>query len=242
MSPTIRLRQMLWLILYNAGCGWGFGSEHLANGAQAETPTRGGAIIQSFGRRRRPLIGVVSGDGWSLRSGRGSVRRKGECLEMGGTIAVVVAAGLGSRMLPLTSETPKCMLEVQGRPLLIRALDTFRNMRIRESVVVGGFKADMLALPADSRLVLNDQYMRNNILHSLAYARTEMNEADHIVASYSDIIFRQSVVEQLRSTLLFPCRSRNKTPADLLLPSNLHLPHLRFGLGYPEFFLQFEFV
>ena len=57
--------------------------------------------------------------------------------------------------------------------------------------------ADALALPAGSKLVLNDQYMSNNILHSLAYARSEMSDADHIIVSYADIIFRQSVVEQL---------------------------------------------
>ena len=74
---------------------------------------------------------------------------------MDSTIAVVIAAGLGSRLLPYTSEMPKCMLEVQGKPMLNRALDTFRDAGIRESVVVGGFKARMLALPAETRLVLN---------------------------------------------------------------------------------------
>ncbi len=116
---------------------------------------------------------------------------------MDSTIAVVIAAGPGSRLLPLTAEMPKCMLEVQGKPILSRALDTFRDMRIRESVVVGGFKARMLALPAETRLVLNKQFESNNILHSLAYARSEMSGADQIIVSYSDIVFRQSVVEQL---------------------------------------------
>ena len=112
-------------------------------------------------------------------------------------VVVVVAAGIGSRLQPFTNELPKCMLEVQGKTILRRALDTFRNLRIAESIVVGGFKADMLDLPADSRLVLNDRYKSNGILHSLAYARPEMNGANHVISSYSDIIFRRSVVEQL---------------------------------------------
>ena len=116
---------------------------------------------------------------------------------MNGDIAVVIAAGPGSRLLPFTAEIPKSMLKVQGKPILSRALETFRNVGIPKSVVVGGYRADGLAIPADSRLVLNDRYESNNILHSLAYARSEMDRAERIIVSYSDIIFRQSVVEQL---------------------------------------------
>lgn len=115
------------------------------------------------------------------------------------TIAVVVAAGLGSRLLPLSQEVPKCMLAVQNQSMLERALMTFRNLNINKTVVVGGYKSDKLLLPPGTKLVLNDRYLHNNILHSLAYARPAIDEDDAVLVSYSDIIFRQSVVEQLLS-------------------------------------------
>lgn len=115
------------------------------------------------------------------------------------TIAVIIAAGLGSRILPLSHEVPKCMLEVQGKPMLHRALTVFNDLNINKSVVVGGYKSEKLVLTPDAELVLNDQYMHNNILHSLAYARPAVNEEESVVVSYSDIIFRHSVVTQLLS-------------------------------------------
>mgnify|MGYP000509993359 CR=1 FL=1 len=59
------------------------------------------------------------------------------------TTAVVVAAGLGSRILPLSHEVPKCMLEVQNQSMLHRALATFNDLNITKIVVVGGYKSDI---------------------------------------------------------------------------------------------------
>ncbi len=113
------------------------------------------------------------------------------------TIAVIIAAGLGSRLLPLSDEQPKCMLEVQGKPMLHRALTIFDDVNIDRSVVVGGYKSDKLVLPAGAELVLNDEYMHNNILHSLSYSRPAVNEHETVIVSYSDIIFNRSVAAQL---------------------------------------------
>ena len=115
------------------------------------------------------------------------------------TIAVVIAAGLGSRILPLSHDIPKCMLEVQGEPMLHRALTIFSNLNVNKSVIVGGYKSDKLVLPNGVELVINDEYMHNNILHSLAYARPAIKEKESVLISYSDIIFRQSIVTQLLS-------------------------------------------
>jgi len=114
---------------------------------------------------------------------------------LGNTLAVVIAAGLGSRLQPLTDELPKCMLDVQGSTILHRALETFRELDLARSVVIGGFNAYHLSLPEQSTLVLNDEFINNNILHSLAYAREPMTGEETVLISYSDIIFRKSVVE-----------------------------------------------
>ena len=112
-------------------------------------------------------------------------------------LAVVIAAGLGSRLLPFTTDLPKCMLDVQSETMLSRALGTFRDLGITQSVVVGGYKPEKLLLPDRCTLVMNDQYQSNNILHSLAYARESMQGSGTALVSYSDIVFRKGVVEQL---------------------------------------------
>ena len=89
------------------------------------------------------------------------------------------------------------MLEVQSRSILHRALTTFHDLNITKTVVVGGYKSDKLVLLPGTELVLNDQYSNNNILHSLAYARSAVAGKDAVLLSYSDIVFRHDVVEQL---------------------------------------------
>ena len=85
-------------------------------------------------------------------------------MEATDTVAIILAAGLGSRILPLSHEVPKCMLAVQGESMLHRTLGVFHDLNISKTVVVGGYKSDKLVLPAGTGLVLNDQYMHNNIL------------------------------------------------------------------------------
>ena len=115
---------------------------------------------------------------------------------MSNTLAIVIAAGLGFRLQPLTDALPKCMLDVQGSTVLHRALETFRELNLPRSVVIGGFSADHLSLPEQSTLVMNPDYMNNNILHSLAYAKDHMKSEETVLISYSDIIFRKSMVEK----------------------------------------------
>ena len=116
---------------------------------------------------------------------------------MDDTLAVVIAAGIGLRLKPFTDELPKCMLDVRGKPILDRALSTFRDLGISRSVVIGGYKSDRLLLPELCTLVLNHQFRTNNILHSLAHAREEMDGVETVLVSYSDIVFQKRVVERL---------------------------------------------
>jgi choline kinase len=91
------------------------------------------------------------------------------------------------------------MLEVQNQSMLHRALTTFHDLNITKSVVVGGYKSEKLVLPPGVELVLNDQFLHNNSLHSLAYARPAIYNEDSVLVAYSDIVFRQDVVERLLS-------------------------------------------
>jgi len=58
--------------------------------------------------------------------------------------AILLSAGKGSRLLPLTANRPKCLLTVSGRTLLEWQLDALFEAGIQEMFVVTGFRSDLV--------------------------------------------------------------------------------------------------
>ena len=108
--------------------------------------------------------------------------------------AIIIAAGIGSRLNPLTNDKPKCMLELNGKALLQHQIDAFKGAGIDRIVLIKGYKKEMINYP-DLVYYINDNYLNNNILHSLFYAEEEMN--DEFIAAYSDIFYTKDIVKRL---------------------------------------------
>ena len=110
---------------------------------------------------------------------------------------IVIAAGLGSRMNPLTDDIPKCMLPINGRPLFHHTLDHMRMAGCREFVVIVGYKADRVDAQG-ATVVQNDDFSRNNILHSLMTAANYLEGP--VMCSYSDIWVEPTIHQKLANT------------------------------------------
>jgi L-glutamine-phosphate cytidylyltransferase len=108
--------------------------------------------------------------------------------------AIIVAAGLGSRMNHFTLEKPKCMLEINGRTIFDRLIDNFLNCGIKSINVVVGYKKEYFN---DERYhcFVNPDYENNNILCSLFYAEEAMDSG--FLFSYSDIIYDEIIIRQM---------------------------------------------
>jgi N-acetyl-alpha-D-muramate 1-phosphate uridylyltransferase len=77
------------------------------------------------------------------------------------TKAMVLAAGLGSRMRPLTDHMPKPLVPVAGRPLLDHVLDKLAAADVTEAVVnvhyLGGQIIDHVASRTSPRIIISDE-------------------------------------------------------------------------------------
>ena len=111
--------------------------------------------------------------------------------------AIIIAAGLGIRLNPLTNDKPKCMLEIKGKTILQHQLDAFHANGITDISIIKGYKKEGIDY-AGLKYYVNDNYRNNNILNSLFYAEKEMN--NEFIASYSDIIFGEDVVGKLKES------------------------------------------
>jgi phosphoenolpyruvate phosphomutase len=108
--------------------------------------------------------------------------------------AIIIAAGMSSRLIELTDEIPKCMLDVGGKTLLQRQIEIFKQCGIDDIVVIRGYKKEKINYTG-VKYVYNMNYRRNNIFESLMAAESEMT--GEFIASYSDILFNKEVVEAL---------------------------------------------
>jgi phosphoenolpyruvate phosphomutase len=111
--------------------------------------------------------------------------------------AIIIAAGRGQRLAPVTDDAPKCLTEVNGQSILDRALDAFRQNGITELCAVRGYRGEMLE-GRGLRLFDNPHFRDNNILSSLFYAEEAMHGP--FLSTYSDIVFHPGVVTRLLAT------------------------------------------
>jgi phosphoenolpyruvate phosphomutase len=108
--------------------------------------------------------------------------------------AVVLAAGRGRGLEAVTTDRPKLMLPIGGRPLLGWLIESFKKEGVNDITVVGGYRAAAID-PSGIKLTLNERYAETGELASLACALNDM-QADTVVC-YGDLLFRSYVLRDL---------------------------------------------
>lgn len=95
--------------------------------------------------------------------------------------AIILAAGFGMRMVPINTQSPKALMEVNGEPLIERIIKQLYEVGITDIYVVVGFMKEQFEYLIDEygvELVVNEDYAAKNNLHSLALA------VDHLSNTY----------------------------------------------------------
>ena len=120
--------------------------------------------------------------------------------------AVILAAGIASRLRPLTNTCPKCLLEIGDRCLLARAIDGLIENGINEFVIVTGYLHEQIEAflrhhyqSVSITFIHNHRYASTNNIYSLWLARTEAKGQDVLLLD-SDILFDPKIISRLLSS------------------------------------------
>lgn len=116
--------------------------------------------------------------------------------------AIILAAGQGKRLLPLTEIRPKCLIELSGRTLLAWQLLRLQAAGVQEAVIVTGFRADAveaevatLNLTMPVRLAFNPFYSVSDNTASCWIVRHEFDR--EVLVLNGDTLFGPGVAETL---------------------------------------------
>lgn len=118
--------------------------------------------------------------------------------------AIILGAGQGRRLLPLTADVPKALLDVGGKTLIRRQIDALANAGIEEFVVITGYGTDKMEQAIEAiarerlvaiRTIYNPFFQVADNLASCWMAREEM-QADFIQVN-GDNVFRSDLVDSL---------------------------------------------
>ncbi len=119
------------------------------------------------------------------------------------TTALVLAAGSGRRLQPVTNDQPKCLTEVDGIPILERLVDGLCQQGFTRLVVVVGYLEHRIREFLGRRYgslsidyVVNPQYATTNNIYSLWHARKALQEP--FVLIESDLLFEASLLGDLQ--------------------------------------------
>ena len=108
--------------------------------------------------------------------------------------AIILAAGMGKRLDPLTKDIPKGMVKLFGKSLLEIQIDIFKQYDINDITIVTGYLGEKITFP-DINYIKNKNYSLTNINESLFCAKEKFQTESLI--SYSDIIFEKKIIKQL---------------------------------------------
>ena len=117
--------------------------------------------------------------------------------------ALILAAGMGSRLKDLTADNTKCMVKVNGVTMIERMLNQLENKAFSKFIIVTGYEGqklidfiETLDISTPIEFINNPIYDQTNNIYSLWLAKDKLLEEDTVLLE-SDLIFEDSILDAL---------------------------------------------
>ena len=120
--------------------------------------------------------------------------------------AFILAAGVSRRLYPETYNTPKCLLDVGGKPIINYQLEAILNIGIQEVTIIVGYHREMLikhvmeTFPGLSfEFIINNHYFETNTAYSVYLGCGKLVLEDHILMN-ADVIYPPELITRINDS------------------------------------------
>ena len=108
--------------------------------------------------------------------------------------AIILAAGEGKRLRPLTDSIPKCMVKIFEKPILEWQLEVLKDCGIIDISIVKGYKEELFKY-TNITYFKNEKFNQTNMIESLFCAYENLK--NDVIVAYGDIIYSRKVLTKL---------------------------------------------
>jgi len=112
------------------------------------------------------------------------------------TRALILAAGQGTRLRPLTDDKPKCLVPLMGKSLLQRHVATLKKANINDIYIATGYRADQIE-KLGFNTSYNEKYDKTNMVESLFCALDFIQQPGDLIIAYGDIVYQDNNLQAL---------------------------------------------
>ena len=116
--------------------------------------------------------------------------------------ALILAAGVSRRLYPQTYNTPKCLLEVGGKPIINYQLEALSELGINDITMIVGYHREMLVDSVEKnfpeinfKFIVNHHYFETNTAYSV-YVGKEALSDQHLLMN-ADVVYPKELLSKL---------------------------------------------
>ncbi|MCX6985654.1 MAG: NTP transferase domain-containing protein, partial [Lentisphaerae bacterium] len=111
---------------------------------------------------------------------------------------IILAAGLGTRLRPITENKPKCMVNVSGKPILQHQIEAYLAAGVDHVAVVAGYKGEQVEYFCSKYdkvcVIQNAEYSSTNNMYSLGLALRQDDYKGGFILSNGDVVYDPEIV------------------------------------------------